>query len=119
MPAEGTLTETGSDAGKTFGGADVGCADGTAVSTGDAGLAVAAAGIAEALVPQPVSNSKATAADTSWHLRRALVELVIRLVISDPAALCLNGRAAANDHRADDGGDDKAAKREEARAVVY
>jgi hypothetical protein len=94
MPAAGMLTETGSEAGKASCDAEVRRADGTAVSVaaatltgdvvsaGDAGVAVAAAGIAagcaEVLVAQPVRSSKATAADANWHLRRALVELVIR-----------------------------------------
>src|SRR5919205_4532668 len=127
MPAVGTLTEIGSDAGRTFNAAGAGDADGAAVCvaaddwTGDAGVAVAAAGAAtdctEALVAQPVRSSTATAADPNWHLRRALIELVIRRVVSIPQ-LCADGGAAAYDHRPGNCCDCEATKCKEFHAVL-
>lgn len=93
MPRDGRLMDTGAEAGVTSCDGDAG-AEATAESLGDAGTEATAVSLTDAgvptlcdgaLVPQPVRSSKATAADANWHLRRALVELVIRSSVPIPS----------------------------------
>ena len=70
--------DTGTEAAMTsFGEEACGDSGATGVEAGAVMVLSAPTACVEVLDAQPVSSSKATAADATWHLRRALVELII------------------------------------------
>jgi hypothetical protein len=97
VPTDGMLMDTGAEAALEPCDGDAG-GEATAESLGDTGTEAVAVSLTGAgvptlcdgvLVPQPVRSSKATAADANRHLRRALVEPVIRSSVSDLESLRL------------------------------
>jgi len=120
---EGNSMDTGTDAGMTslavvaFG--DAGATDaGIAASEGGAatGLTAFTASVSLPLDAQPVSSSRATAADAMRNLRRSLVELIIR---SDQVPdLRLADDPPTHYHGANSSAGEQAAQRQQPHAVV-